>query len=109
MTATKSQPQGGMSFSSRETVFLSLGGLTDEMAGRDGVRDAGGVDSNGRGVISCLCTGFLYQRFWIYPFYRRDDIRIFHCVKHHTARNGVITETEVLLFYGVIHRYRNRN
>lgn len=33
MTATKSQPQGGMSFSSRETVFLSLGGLTDEMAG----------------------------------------------------------------------------
>lgn len=33
MTATKSQPQGGMSFSSRETVFLSLGGLTDKMAG----------------------------------------------------------------------------
>ena len=33
MTATKSQPQGGISFLSRETVFLSLGGLTDEMAG----------------------------------------------------------------------------
>lgn len=33
MTATKSQPQGGMSFLSRETVFLSLGGLTDEVAG----------------------------------------------------------------------------